>query len=555
MGESQRSDHLSSAASEEKFRQIFFAHLEAEGFTDADAYRLIFKTPEAFHKPPPVGHGTELLEASRASYRQQLAHSWFFEGLNQKPEGGGPSLRVPARPVTLVVIPGIFGEFIEQLPFQEVIDQNNSRYHKKWQSTLEQVPDKVYSLLEMKEVPCHLSDVVKIGSIDEGERSFANVIVLDAGSGSLETLGSLASNVEVFQRRLSRVFELIADETEIYLVGYSRGLAVALELVSSLHEQSKSGEISPAAGAWFGRIRGVVGLGGVYYGANFAHQVLTGKSGATSDLVRLLCDVAGRLMTVPDDARLAEKSSMVAANAKVWVDFVKQVSGAQSPTAAAGKSFLGMDLEEVLVEEGKARIMGRDVPIPSPWGIFSVVNSFFLKTFSLKKFVSGYNMNIRAFQQLVEAVVIGVHTLTPASRDEWWRGHELPGDLVLFSITGMMPDAYLNGFGSPLWNFEGFGARTSDYNVSLRASYYDTVASESTLINDSQVSHFCSRYWEQMYPEHQYTHYYLGSLGTHHWGMAFPFTIKDDAKIGRNAFPRTVLLRSVASFISSLGSQ
>jgi hypothetical protein len=58
-----------------------------------------------------------------------------------------------------------------------------------------------------------------------------------------------------------------------------------------------------------------------------------------------------------------------------------------------------------------------------------------------------------------------------------------------------------------------------------------------------------------MYPEHQYTHYYLGSLGTHHWGMAFPFTIKDDTKIGTNAFPRTVLLQSVASFISTLGSQ
>ena len=85
---------------------------------------------------------------------------------------------------------------------------------------------------------------------------------------------------------------------------------------------------------------------------------------------------------------------------------------------------------------------------------------------------------ILGFKQLVEAVVTGVHTLTPASRDEWWRDHDLPERLVLLSITGSMPDAYLNDFGSPLWHFEGFGARTSDYNVSLRASYYDTVFSE-----------------------------------------------------------------------------
>jgi hypothetical protein len=113
------------------------------------------------------------------------------------------------------------------------------------------------------------------------------------------------------------------------------------------------------------------------------------------------------------------------------------------------------------------------------------VNNYFLKTFSLKKFVSRYNENILAFKQLVEAVVIGVHTL----------------------------------------------------------------------INDSQVSHFSSRYWEEMYPEHRYTHYYLGVLGTHHWGIAFPFTIKDDAKIGGNAFPRATLLKSVASFIASLDRQ
>jgi hypothetical protein len=59
------------------------------------------------------------------------------------------------------------------------------------------------------------------------------------------------------------------------------------------------------------------------------------------------------------------------------------------------------------------------------------------------------------------------------------------------------------------------GAKTSDYNVTLRANYYDSVASENTL-------------------------------------MAFPFAIEDDEKIGKNAFPRAIMLKSLASFISSL---
>jgi hypothetical protein len=166
--------------------------------------------------------------------------------------------------------------------------------------------------------------------------------------------------------------------------------------------------------------------------------------------------------------------------------------------------------------------------------------------------LSRYNQNILAFKQLVQAVVEGVETLTPSSRDNWWRNHRMPEGIALFSLTGIMPEAYLHDFASPLRGFEGFGAHTSDYNVSLRIAYYDTLSSENTLINDSQVSHFRSRYWEEMYPEHQYRHYYLGVLGTHHWGMALPFTIADRARIGTNAFPRSTMLKAVASFITSL---
>jgi hypothetical protein len=112
-----------------------------------------------------------------------------------------------------------------------------------------------------------------------------------------------------------------------------------------------------------------------------------------------------------------------------------------------------------------------------------------------------------------------------------------------------MPDAHMNDFYSPLWRFSGFGAHTSDYNALLRSNYYTTLASENTQINDAQVSHYSSRYWREMYPEHHYTHYYLGVLGTHHWGMAFPYMFEDDAKVGANPFPRTALLRSIAAFI------
>jgi hypothetical protein len=259
-----------------------------------------------------------------------------------------------------------------------------------------------------------------------------------------------------------------------------------------------------------------------------------------------------KLQTVPDGVTLPVKTKIVAGNAKVWGKLVQHISTAGRLKIAAGRMFIGLPLEEAFSREGKARFREREVPLPNPWGIYSLVNNFFLRTFRLKRFATRYNDNILAFKQLVEAVVAGVTTLTPASRDAWWRTHQLPKDLVLFSITGSMPEAFLGDFASPLSRFAGFGTKTSDYNVSLRASYYDTLSSENTLMNDSQMSHFGSRYWKEMYPQHQYTHYYLGILGTHHWGMALPFTIKDDAKVGSNPFPRTTLLKSVAAFIASL---
>jgi hypothetical protein len=335
------------------------------------------------------------------------------------------------------VFAGIFGEFIKQVPFQAIVDDENSRFRRKWEPALGGVRDQVYNLIDLAETPCSLGDVVKIGSLDHGENSFANVIILTTRGGSLETLGSLESNATIFERRLGKVFDVIDEDSDIYLVGYSRGLAVALELVSSLHARSKTGAIPPASAKWFERVKGVVGLGGVYYGAGFAQDVLTGKSGVTSDLVKRVVDTADRLETVPENASLKTRAEVMHRNDRTWAEFVKHISAQKPPKIAAGKTFMGIDLADVVEKESRSRVRGREMPLPNPWGIFSLVNAFLLKTFRLEKFVSRYNENILSFKQLIGAVVQGLDTLTPASRDAWWRSHQLPKDLVLFSIVGL----------------------------------------------------------------------------------------------------------------------
>lgn len=540
---------LSSADSEARFRRIFISHLKSDGYSEEDASRLIFKTPAPFHLPPSDADGLALLDAFRDHYRNQLPYSWYFEGLHRGTDSDASARKAPSRPVTFVVIPGIFGEFIDQLPFQSVLGVNRSLFAKKWVSALKQVQDQRYSLLNLGSVARPLDQLVKIGSIDQGDRTFCNVIVLRAGGGTLETLGSLESNVEVYRRRLEKVFNVIDEDADIYLVGYSRGLAVALALISALHADNKAGRLSSASRAWYGRLRGVVGLGGVFYGAKVAQDVLSGEAGATSRIVALLRDTVDRLQIVPDDATGREKGRIIGHNVASWSQFLMRVSAAEGAEVADGKSFLGHDLPKAYAGERRFRLGRLQRSSPNAAGIFSLVNGFFRKTFEFATLVSRYNDHVLGLKQLVGAVITGVETLTPRARDAWWRTHELPKDLLLFSVTGTMPDAYLNGFFSPLNSFAGFGAQSSDYDVLLRSSYYEVTASENTQINDSQVSHFASRYWEQMYSNHRYTHYYLGVLGTHHWGMAFPFMVKDEH---RNRFPRPILLKSIAAFINEI---
>jgi hypothetical protein len=93
---------MSSAVSEDRFRQVFYTHLQADGYSDAEAYQFIFRTPDPFQSAPSDEHGLELLEASTKRYRAQLAHGWFLEGLSHKLEPDASVLQAPAKLVTFI---------------------------------------------------------------------------------------------------------------------------------------------------------------------------------------------------------------------------------------------------------------------------------------------------------------------------------------------------------------------------------------------------------------------------------------------------------------------
>jgi hypothetical protein len=44
--------------------------------------------------------------------------------------------------------------------------------------------------------------------------------------------------------------------------------------------------------------------------------------------------------------------------------------------------------------------------------------------------------------------------------------------------------------------------------------------------------------------------YFMGTLGTHHWGLAFPRAFPTNDGLRGNPFPRTTLLRAMGTFVS-----
>src|SRR5690606_8901524 len=107
-------------------------------------------------------------------------------------------------PITIVAIPGIFGEFIDRLPFEEVL-KTESTFKREWRQLCRRLParhrtTKVFSVkdLDYRSVP--LEEVFEVGSID-GEEGMPLVryIYLKPQFGSLETLGSLESKLSFYK--------------------------------------------------------------------------------------------------------------------------------------------------------------------------------------------------------------------------------------------------------------------------------------------------------------------------------------------------------------------
>jgi hypothetical protein len=171
---------------------------------------------------------------------------------------------------------------------------------------------------------------------------------------------------------------------------------------------------------------------------------------------------------------------------------------------------------------------------------------------------SEYCQNIERFKRTATQVIKGVQTLTTASRLTWFQTHTLPTNIRYYAITGTMGDATAPGAEpTPLvLNDAAYDTHSLDFR-SLRGNYYDLLAASGNQLQDSQVPVQRARFWPELHsamnPAQQpMKAYFMGTVGVHHWGLSFPRAFSTNDGMEANPFPRTELLKSIATFVAQV---
>ena len=545
---------------EREFRDIFFSLLAQDRHIPAkDAQKLLYSLPAELKRPPESAFAGPPLQGLDALYRKYRP-SALYEASTKAPAAQQPwSAQFAKRqPVLLVIVPGIFGEFIAHPPFEEFFANQQSAFARQFQAALATAApadrtDAIYSLHDLGAPEKPLSDSLSVASADdEHGQPLVKAVFLKPGFASLETVGTIEENTQVYLRRLSKLFRLVGQQS-FYLVGYSRGAAVALELAVQAR----------GAAPWGKHLRGVVSLAGVVYGTPLADASMS-PGDPTHEMLSLLTELAGKLHEVPADLpgkpRLRDELHLAHLVEQNWVLWTHAAARIAKIEAQAAKPDPGLMLEQIKQS------------LPGFRSTFHIIKEFAWEQFKIlhaprfRHIEKGEHFkNVARFKVMVPKLMHGIQALTTESRLGWWRTHTIPADLTYYAIGATMADAArADRAGKPLYTPEGVSvlvkdpvstfADSIDFH-SLRSSYYQLIAaSGGNELNDSQVTLQRVRFWPRVSrslnpKQHDFRAYFLGVLGQDHWGLSFPVAF-DQHNQKRNPFPRATLLKAIGTFVA-----
>ncbi len=545
------------------FRNDFYTYLKRDGrMSDEDVRQLVLMPTEAAIQPPVKQDGAKPLLPYDGAFSRLKPSDFYKQGLitplvEKHGEGDAPLETVLGKNrVHIVVVPGIFGEFIPVSPFEEVFRYGGAA-SVRWEQKLAEAEadpakkdltvDRQFSPSALKDVQRSLKDLVRVGSIDDAEgKPLVTITYLKPALGSLETFGTLDENADYYLSRLDKYFRVSGRPEHLYVMGYSRGTATALNLVTRAYD---------ANAQWLPSLKGVVALAGVVYGSQLADAAL--GPGPDKEALDLTEDFVKNQLTSCDgpDSSLWLRSK----NYWAWASFLKNLTAilakkvVRNPELTReGIATENADLGRITKFVQRAISSGSQVfsdgdPDPEAEAIFR-----------LDAPIAEHCNNVERFKKTATQVIKGVKTLSTDSRLEWFRTHTLPTNIRYFAINGTMGDATPEGK-RPLplvLNRTAYDTQSLDFR-NLRMNFYDLFAAGGGQLQDSQVPVQRAMFWPELNSalnakQKPIESYFLGTLGIHHWGLSFPRAFSTKDGLTANPFPRTILLKAIATFLAQI---
>lgn len=481
-------------------------------------------------------------------------------------KGSGTSLFLsPALPavvnadssdVTFVIVPGVFGEFIKTHAFEEIFEKKGAfaaefadkaakagadgvdyvemieNYIPKKEDHADQPNIKIELGRVNGQVRTQksLSDLILAGETQAAGRR-VRVIIFHTEEGSMESLGNHVARAQTFTRRLEKYLRIMGAQN-LAFVGYSRGTVLGLEMLAQAKTNSAF---------WLKDVKAMISLSGVAFGSSLADSAYDDVNSPMHKIIFGIQDLAyGRGENGLEFRKYGNFDLLIQArNLFYWTRFLS-FAGARFLEMNSGKS-----LEEIIENlKNAARV--------DPQNLVSLVLRIGDRLGVREHFSDEYNLNILRFRHFVDELLASVDELTTRSREQWWRTHSLPKSVKYYAITASMANPRANALELRLFqNPFSYGKEGNYDDTILLGNRADYEKAAKVRLNDSQVSvaqaAFLPEVIRTLNPKNEgLTTKFLGTAGTHHWGMALREVNKmnDPEKI--NGFPREALLRALA---------
>jgi hypothetical protein len=521
------------------FRSIFHSH-GSSAYSAEQLNSLLFSVPSELLSAGSLkasGETTTLRELSGAV--RELVSSKMAQENGKVSPVADPDSALKTRPITIVIIPEFLAEFVSSQPLRKVLERTESVFATRWKRALAQHQivndryDTVYDLRALKNIQVPISETVQVASVDNVDGApLLNIIYLKPRIGSLESLGSLRETTEYLMPRLSRVFNILGVPDEFYFMGFSRGAAVCLDMISQGRERLSEFP-------WCAKGKGVISIAGVNFGSLAADAVVS--AGTPEHRVFSVLDSLGDMLHgVSSDDRIIQRSKKAIAN----------LSYCNGAFLKMSRALLQWPIRKEFLLENH-----RPQSLPGMSAIY-----FFKKltvdVFDFTAPVEEFFQNSQRFKVLSGKFFRAVSGLTTKSRLDWWRANTVPADVELFALGACFgdPTTENSGFSLHARNPLAYNWRALD-TVFLRFGYYSMYNNTGIAANDGLVSLDRAFFWpslmQALNPQQSALRVHnLGVLGVDHMGAVVDSATYSENTGGCSPFPQELLLRAIASYVS-----